>query len=217
MESQPNTQVRGQLDLRSPWSAYAESTRKELLHHETYIRSAGNLYLAFFALSSLAAIVALGLILSGRSFTIQTVGLAAVCGLWGWVLYLLGFGLRDLNEKIRTPVTVISALGLIGWLVGLIGVAVGLVSSALGLMSPNLWLISSSAAGLISSFPFVLLHGFIVYLLHSEKGRRVMTPEYRRIVEQTPHVKYRTPAWLIGLTLLILVVLVGLFFVALGS
>lgn len=217
VESQPNTQAKGKLDLRSPWPAYAESTRKELLHHETYIRSVGNLYLAFFTLSSLAAIVALGLILSGRSFTIQTFGLAAVCGLWGWLLYSLGFGLRDLNEKIRTPVTVISAVGLIGWVVGLIGVAVGLISSALGLISPDPGLISSSAAGLITSFPFLLIHGYIVYLLHSEKGKRVMTPEYRSIVEQTPHIKYRTPAWLIALTLLILALLVGLFFPALGS
>ncbi len=56
-----------------------------------------------------------------------------------------------------------------------------------------------------------LINGYVLYLLHSQKGKRVMTPEYQAVVAQTPHIKYRTSLWLIILVLLIAVVaIVGL-------
>lgn len=47
--------------------------------------------------------------------------------------------------------------------------------------------------------PRAIVSLYFLYLLHSEKGKRVMTTEYQQIVEQTPHIQYRTSwiAWLV--------------------
>ncbi len=54
-----------------------------------------------------------------------------------------------------------------------------------------------------------LINGYVLYLLHSQKGKRVMTPEYQAIVAQTPHIKYRTPVWLIVLGLLLVALIIA--------
>lgn len=65
-----------------------------------------------------------------------------------------------------------------------------------------------AAIGLIG-FPIgTLINGYILYLLHSDKGKRVMTPEYQAIVARTPHIKYRTPVWVVVLLALIIVLAV---------
>ena len=47
--------------------------------------------------------------------------------------------------------------------------------------------------GLIG-FPIgTLVSGYILYLLLSERGRRVLSIEYQGIVARTPHIRYRTP------------------------
>lgn len=54
-------------------------------------------------------------------------------------------------------------------------------------------------------FPFgTLISGYILYLLHGEKGQRVMTREYQQVVAATPHIKYRTPLWVWLLLLAVL-------------
>jgi hypothetical protein len=37
-----------------------------------------------------------------------------------------------------------------------------------------------------------LINGYILYLLHSKKGKRIFEEDYQDIIEATPHVKYRT-------------------------
>jgi hypothetical protein len=50
--------------------------------------------------------------------------------------------------------------------------------------------IASSAAGMLH-FPLgTLINGYFLYVLFSDKGRRVFAPEYQEIIKQTPHVKY---------------------------
>ena len=47
-----------------------------------------------------------------------------------------------------------------------------------------------------SGFPIgTLINGYVLYLLLSQKGRTIFTDAYRRVVTETPHVKYRTPIW----------------------
>ncbi len=49
-----------------------------------------------------------------------------------------------------------------------------------------------SGLGLLS-FPIgTLINGYILYLVFSEKGSRVFSPEYQEIIRQTPHIKYQT-------------------------
>jgi len=64
-----------------------------------------------------------------------------------------------------------------------------------------------SGIGLLG-FPMgTLVNAYILYLIFSKKGKMVFSDEYRAVIEQTPHIKYRTSIllWiLLGLVLLIL-------------
>jgi hypothetical protein len=64
-----------------------------------------------------------------------------------------------------------------------------------------------SGIGLLG-FPMgTIINGYILYLIFSRKGKMVFSDEYRVIIEQTPHIKYRTSivVWiLLGLLLLLI-------------
>lgn len=49
-----------------------------------------------------------------------------------------------------------------------------------------------------------LINGYILYLVLSEKGRRIFEPDYAEIVAATPHIKYRTSTvvWVVLILLL---------------
>ena len=73
----------------------------------------------------------------------------------------------------------------------------------------RVWATLFSCLGLLN-FPLgTLFNGYILWLLHSSNGKRVMTPEYQDIVARTPHIRYITPMWLkiVGGLLLLLIVL----------
>ena len=58
-----------------------------------------------------------------------------------------------------------------------------------------------------------LILSYILYLLLSKKRSTVFSPEYRLIIERTPHIKYRTSGIVKG-CLIVLVVVIGLGIVA---
>jgi len=64
-----------------------------------------------------------------------------------------------------------------------------------------------SGIGLLG-FPLgTLINGYILYLIFSQKGKTVFSEDYRAVIEQTPHIKYRTSivVWvLLGLVLLLI-------------
>jgi hypothetical protein len=66
-------------------------------------------------------------------------------------------------------------------------------------------------------FPIgTLINGYILYLLLSQKGRRIFQPDYAHIVAATPEVKYRTSivVWIIlGIFLLGILAAISLPFV----
>ena len=71
-----------------------------------------------------------------------------------------------------------------------------------------------SGLGLLGFPVGTLINGYILYLVFSRKGRMVFSEEYRAIIEQTPHIKYRTSivVWiLLGLLLLFALGLISLF------
>ncbi len=74
-----------------------------------------------------------------------------------------------------------------------------------------------AAIGLLG-FPLgTLISIYILYLLLSRKGSMVFSPEYKLIIEQTPHVRYKTSVvvWIV-LGIIILAV-VGLFIFVLST
>jgi hypothetical protein len=66
-----------------------------------------------------------------------------------------------------------------------------------------------SAIGL-TGFPVgTLICGYILYLLFSAKGAMVFSYEYRQVIAQTPHIKYKTSP-VLWIALIILLGLIGL-------
>jgi hypothetical protein len=131
-------------------------------------------------------------------------------------LYLLG----------GTLVLVFGGIGLVG--VGasapaadaMMGVGFGAVivlmgvlylATGLGLRRLKPWsrIVAGIFAGIgLLGFPFgTIINAYILYLLLSGKGRMVFSSEYQTIIEQTPHIKYRTSiiVWIfLGILLLLL-------------
>ena len=72
--------------------------------------------------------------------------------------------------------------------------------------------------GIISGFGLLgfpvgtLINIYILYLIFSKKGGMVFSDEYKAIIEQTPHIKYRTSI-VIWILLAVLVLLIGFAFV----
>jgi hypothetical protein len=150
---------------------YAEQIRRELIKHETSIKSVGFLYLfgATFMVIFAISLIAISLLGTGEPSVGLGLGIVAFYGVLAALSIYLGIGLRKLSPKIRTGVTILSVIGLLGFPLG------------------------------------TLINAYILYLLHSDKGKRVMSAEYQGIIAQTPHIKYRTPVWLIVLLVLIIV------------
>lgn len=138
------------------------------------------------------------------------------------ILYLIG-GAASLGLGVMAAVGVGFAPGGTGADAGLavgltaVFVVLGAFQIAAGLALRRLRSWARVAAGILSGigllgFPFgTLINGYILYLLFSKKGQMVFSEEYQRIIEQTPHVKYRTSiiVW-IFLGILLLLILLGL-------
>jgi len=64
-----------------------------------------------------------------------------------------------------------------------------------------------SGIGLLG-FPLgTIINAYVLYLIFSRKGRTVFSDEYQQVIQQTPHIKYRTSiiVWiLIGLVVLLI-------------
>ncbi|HAV64940.1 MAG TPA: hypothetical protein DCY13_21535 [Verrucomicrobiales bacterium] len=75
-----------------------------------------------------------------------------------------------------------------------------------------------SALGLLSFPVGTLINGYILYLLLSKKGQMVFSEEYRQIIAQTPHIRYRTSTivWIV-LGILVALILFFAVFAFLGS
>ncbi|MEM6793649.1 MAG: hypothetical protein AAF725_06675 [Acidobacteriota bacterium] len=61
----------------------------------------------------------------------------------------------------------------------------------------------------LTGFPIgTLINAYILWLLHGEKGKRVLSQEYLDVVAMTPHIRYKTPLW-VWIFLGLLVALIG--------
>ena len=74
-----------------------------------------------------------------------------------------------------------------------------------------------SGLGLLG-FPLgTVINAYILYLIFSQKGKMVFSDEYQAVIEQTPHIKYRTSivVWiLLGLVLALMALGIIMAFVA---
>lgn len=154
--------------------AAAERVRRELLNHETSLKS---VRLLFYAAGGSAVLVLLAMLIPAAKDAHAGAVLDAliVLVIWGLLAAMLlrtGYCLGALDRRCRWPVGIISGLGLLGFPVG------------------------------------TAINGYILYLVFSAKGRRVLSDEYKQVIRLTPHVKYRTAWWLWALLILFVVMIV---------
>lgn len=68
-----------------------------------------------------------------------------------------------------------------------------------------------AAIGLLG-FPLgTLINAYFLYLLASDKGRRVLSPEYQQVVAATPHIRCKSPLLVVILVVLLLLIAIGVF------
>lgn len=163
----------------------AESIRRELLSHEASIRSVGTLYV-------------IGGVLALIGTLFMLIGIGAV---------LFGEELDGLGTGTLFGLTI--AYGLFAAFSIYLGL---LLRKADGRAKTGTTILS--VLGLLG-FPIgTLINAFILYLLHSEKGKRVLAPEYQEVIAATPHIRYKTPTWLIVLLVLFAALIALLLLVA---
>ena len=169
--------------------AAAERVRRELISHETKVKSVRWLYWLGGVIGLLTSlpIIYTWVVDLRRGAEIDLgpmIVVLLVCGAVIGVTILMFVGanwLGKLDRRAKIAVGVVSGLGLFQVPLG------------------------------------TLINGYILHLVFSTKGQRVFSDEYKEIIRLTPHVKSRTStlAWVI-LAVVILAFVASIWFVSIG-
>ncbi len=75
-----------------------------------------------------------------------------------------------------------------------------------------------SLLGLVG-FPIgTLINAYILYIVFSAKGKLIFSDEYRKVIQLTPHIKYKTPILIWGfIVLVVIMVLLALVIPSINS
>ncbi|MEM9185281.1 MAG: hypothetical protein AAGB00_02145 [Planctomycetota bacterium] len=165
-----------------------EAVRRDLIGHEASVRSMGLLYMIGFVGAALAAVG---------------------CLVAGSIALANGAGPSEGGVILGIAAGAVAFAALYYW-----------IGMGLRRLNPQVRIpaIILSAIGLLG-FPIgTLISGYFLYLLCSNKGERVMSPEYQEIIAATPHIKYKTSviAW-VFLGLFAVLVLGGVLSAVLGG
>jgi hypothetical protein len=183
----------------------AESIRRDLIKREATVKSVGSLMI-LGALWSIAKATQMFLAAAGAIALPNEVArnhavdpeLVKPGMIAAGVIYLVfvaiglgvGLGVRRLQAWARWTALVFWSLSLAFWLLA------GLLAA-----------FANPSVGLVMLAIFGGFTGYVVYLLASPKSGYLFTPEYRVVIEQTPHIKYR-----MGPVIRILLAVVGVLF-----
>jgi hypothetical protein len=130
--------------------------------------------------------------------SIKAIGRLDILG--GVVAVLVGFGMLADTEAELPAVVGATAIFMA------IGVVSAWVGNKLRTLDPRGRVAAAVLHGLgLFGFPVgTLVSAYVLWLVLSEKGRRVLSTEYQGVVERTPHIKYKTPIVLVVLAALVL-------------
>jgi hypothetical protein len=148
--------------------------------------------------------------LIGHEASIQSIGFLYILGSIFAVLFGIVVTLSASQAMaVGRPATELSiALGTAAFFLG-----IGLGIVGFGLRHLKSW--ARIPVGVISGLGLIavpigtIINGYFLYLIFSEKGNRVFSPEYQEIIRQTPHIKYRTSI-ITKILLVLLLIFVGL-------
>jgi hypothetical protein len=162
-----------------------EAIRHKHLSHEASIKSVGFLYLLGGAIG----------LLIGTSYVIPGISIMSSPQRMG-------------QMSMQSYGAVFMIVGVIVFLLGVAQMAVGSGFRRLALWSKIPGAILAGIGMLL--FPIgTLINGYVLYLLLSAKGSMVFSPEYKEVIFQTPHMKYKTSivVWVfVGLLALLFVI-----------
>ena len=140
-----------------------EAIRRAHISHEASVKSIGTLYIL------------------GAVFMIP-IGLVIMFG---------SLQIADPQAPNGPPAALMIGIGFFYLLIGIVQLV-----TAIGLYRLRQWARITSIVlnvfGLLGFPVGTLICGYFLYLLLSQKGQTIFSPEYADIVAQTPHVKYRT-------------------------
>ena len=194
----PDAPLEGAPTSTLPGMAEKEAIRRQYLTHEASVKSIGSLYILGGA-SYLLATVVIGI--SSLNGAPGSWLIAVMMGASGSISLALGVGLTSLRSWARWIATALTAISFISILIGL-GVA-GFQLAMIGMVGPA----GSPIVGVLVAYGlFLLIVGYILYLLVSPKGSMVFSHEYREVMEATPHIKYKTSCILKGFLIFLVVV-----------
>ncbi|MEM8932639.1 MAG: hypothetical protein AAGE94_15760 [Acidobacteriota bacterium] len=160
---------------------FAEAIRKDFLSHEASLRSVGTLYgigSILFGVSTVFLLISAIGTLTVSDEPADAFGAGVLFGVVAFYAFASWSGYY-LATRLRALDPRVRVLGTVLLAISLLMIPIG-----------------------------TLIGFYALFLVHGAKGRRVLTAEYQAIVQQTPHIRYDTPIWLIALALILGVIMV---------
>lgn len=149
--------------------------------------------------------------------SIQSVGFLYMFGAFFSILYGAGImaGGMFVTAQQNAGVSEILILLVVGFLVFAVGCVQGYAGWCMRKLNPagKIPAVIVACFGLLGIPIGTLISIYILYLLLSEKGRVVFSPEYRAVIQATPHIRYKTSI-IVWVFLIALVLLIGFGIVA---
>lgn len=161
----------------------ADQIRNEYLKHEASVKSIGTLYLIGAVMFALALVVS-GVLLVGALFSSEVDSELAIFFIFAAIYAVIAAIYFYVGFGLRKLDPMAKRIAVVFSVIGLLGIPVG-----------------------------TLISGYILWLLLSEKGVYVFSPEYKTVVENTPHIKYKTSA----IVIVLLVIVIALVALAIGA
>ena len=128
----------------------------------------------------------------------KSIGSLHLCGGLVCILIAIGLWFMPLQRSILNGPAI--SLALAGVVMFVFAVAAHRLKRWSRLPSSVLAVVTGLAAFIVG----IPIAAYFLYVMFSANGQMVYSEEYREIIEQTPHVKYKTPA--IAWTVLLLVI-----------
>ena len=178
--------------------AETEAVRKAHIRHEASIKSIGWLHFLGVPLCFLMAVGAVAALFQvGRGLGAVMIASAVLYLVLGGLHLALGLGLVRLQTWARWTDVVLTALLL----------------SVYGIGAMFLIVARAEPSQLISISFGSAIFGYILYLLLSTKATTIFSAEYKAVIDQTPHIRYRTSSvvkiFLVALVAVIVLAVVG--------
>ncbi len=148
-------------------NAEATATRRKYLKREAAVKSIGSLYYCF---SFFYVLVAVALPAYEKQSVAIWIGMSFLV-LLGAAFFWAGRGLRAIDAKSKPLATILAVLLL--------------VACSWNLVDP----LSKTRGGALLGF---LISAYVLYVIHSAKGKVVFSKDYRAVIEATPSIRYRT-------------------------